>query len=82
MCIRDRGKLSFAYISDFGRVWGSQNSDWVATAGVEGRLALIFGNMPVVIYSMGIAQTFDQWSENPKAEGIGPYIRLALVNPF
>ena len=76
------GKLSFAYISDFGRVWGSQNSDWVATAGVEGRLALIFGNMPVVIYSMGIAQTFDQWSENPNAEGIGPYIRLALVNPF
>jgi len=38
--------------------------------------------MPVVIYSMGIAQTFDQWSENPNAEGIGPYIRLALVNPF
>ena len=76
------GKLSFAYISDFGRVWGSQNSDWVATAGVEGRLALIFGNMPVVIYSMGIAQTFDQWSENPNAEGIGPYVRLALVNPF
>ena len=76
------GKLSFACISDFGRVWGSQKSDWVATAGVEGRLALIFGNMPVVIYSMGIAQTFDQWSENPNAEGIGPYVRLALVNPF
>ena len=76
------GKLSFACKSDIGRVWGSQNSDWVATAGVDGRLALIFGNMPVVIYSMGIAQTFDQWFENPNAEGIGPYIRLALVNPF
>ena len=76
------GKLSFAGISDFGRVWGSQDSDWVATAGIEGRLALILGNMPVVIYSMGIAQTFDQWSENSNAKGLRPYIRLALVNPF
>ena len=76
------GKLSFSCVSDFGRVWGSQNNDWVVTAGLEVRLAIIIGNMPLLIYSAGIAQTLDQWSENPSAEGVEPYIRLALVNPF
>ena len=76
------GKLSFSCISDFGRTWGSKNDDWVITAGVEARLAVIFGNMPLFIYSMGIAQSVDDWSENPNAEGVQPYIRLALVNPF
>ena len=76
------GKLSFSCISDFGKVWGSENNDWVITAGLEARLAIIIGNMPLFIYSAGIAQTLDQWSQNPNGEGIGPYIRLALVNPF
>jgi len=76
------GKLSFSCISDFGKVWGSQNDDWIVTAGAEARLAVILGNIPFFIYSMGIAQTVEQWSENPNADGIQPYIRLALVNPF
>ena len=76
------GKLSFSLISDIGKTWGENKYDWVTTAGVESRLSVIFGNMPVLIYSVGIAQTIDQWSDNPNAEGIDPYIRLALVNPF
>ena len=76
------GKLSFSCISDFGKVWGSENNDWIITTGLEARLAIIIGNMPLFIYSAGIAQTLDQWSQNPNGEGIGPYIRLALVNPF
>ena len=28
------------------------------------------------------ANVIDQWSDNPNAKGIDPYIRLALVNPF
>ena len=76
------GKLSFLCISDFGKVWGSENNDWIITTGLEARLAIIIGNMPLFIYSAGIAQTIDQWSENPRAEGVQPYIRLALVNPF
>jgi hypothetical protein len=82
MRIVKAGKLSFSCVSDFGKVWGSQNNDWIVTAGLEARLAIIIGNMPLFIYSAGIAQTLDQWSENPSAEGIQPYIRLALVNPF
>ena len=76
------GKLSFSCISDFGKVSGSQNDNWIITAGVEARLAVVVGSMPLFIYSMGIAQTVEQWSENPNADGIQPYIRLALVNPF
>ena len=76
------GKLSFSCISDFGKVWGSENNDWVITTGLETRLAITIGNMPLFIYSAGIAQTIDRWSENPRAEGVQPYIRLALVNPF
>jgi len=76
------GKLSFSCVSDFGKVWGSPNNNWIITTGLEARLAIIIGNMPLFIYSAGIAQTIDQWSENPRAEGVQPYIRLALVNPF
>ena len=56
--------MSFSLISDIGKTWGENKYDWVTTAGLESRLSVIFGNMPVLIYSAGIAQTIDQWSDN------------------
>ena len=76
------GKLSLSIISDYGKVWGSNNDEWIITAGIEARASLLIGNLPLLVYSLGIAQTIDGWSDNPNAKGVDPYIRLALVNPF
>ena len=76
------GKLSLSIISDYGKVWGSNNDEWIITAGIESRASLLIGNLPLLVYSLGIAQTIDGWSDNPNAKGVDPYFRLALVNPF
>jgi hypothetical protein len=76
------GKISFSIISDYGKVWGSENEDWVVTAGIESRISLLIGNFPLLVYSAGIAQTSNDWSKNPDAKNVDPYFRLALVNPF
>ena len=69
-------------ISDYGKVWGSKNENWVVTAGIESRISLLIGNFPLLVYSAGIAQTTNDWSKNPDAKNVDPYFRLALVNPF
>ena len=76
------GKISFSIISDYGKVWGSENEDWVITTGVESRISLLIGNFPLLVYSAGISQTTDDWSKNPNVKNVDPYFRLALVNPF
>ena len=76
------GKISFSLISDYGKVWESNNDDWIITAGIECRFSLLIGNLPLLVYSAGIAQKTDEWSDNPEAKGVDPYFRLALVNPF
>lgn len=76
------GKISFSMISDYGKVWGSENENWVVTAGIESRISLLIGNFPLLVYSAGIAQTTNDWSKNPDAKNVDPYFRLALVNPF
>ena len=76
------GKISFSVISDYGKVWGSDYDDWIVTAGVESRISLMLGNFPLLVYSAGLAQTTDEWSNGKSFNDIEPYYRLALVNPF
>ena len=74
--------MSLSIISDYGKVWNSNNDEWIITAGIESRASLLIGDLPLLVYSLGIAQTIDGWSDNPNAKRVDPYIRLALVNPF
>ena len=42
----------------------------------------MLGNFPLLVYSAGLAQTTDEWSNGKSFNDIEPYYRLALVNPF
>ena len=73
------GRLSGAFISDFGKVWGGNDENWVTTTGAEIRFSLLVGDVPFFIYGFGWAQTPEDW-----VNGIGPkpYFRMSLISPF
>jgi hypothetical protein len=75
------GSPTFALISDFGNAWTSQENeqDFIVTTGYEFRLALNFANVPLLIFSYGIAQEKSMWSDGIYPE---PYFQMTLINPF
>jgi Tol biopolymer transport system component len=75
------GSLSGALLSDYGNAWtaGEPAGQWVVTAGYELKLALQMEKIPLLIFSLGKAQTWDEWQNN---EDPTSYARLVLINPF
>lgn len=79
------GEITGAIFSDFGNAWysGESPDDFVATAGIETKIAVNIGDTPLCFIAAGYAQTLDEWNEQSFDE-LAPrlYVRLALVNPF
>ena len=77
------GQLSGAFISDFGKVWGGDDEDWITTTGAEFRFSLLIGNAPFLIYGFGWAQAPEDWNDG-KGRWVGPkpYFRMTLISPF
>ncbi len=77
------GQLSGAFISDFGKVWGGDDEDWITTTGAEFRFSLLIGNTPFLIYGFGWAQAPEDWNDG-KGRWVGPkpYFRMTLISPF
>lgn len=75
------GSVTGALISDFGNVWneGEQMQDWIFTAGYEIKFAIKAGNLPLINFALGEAQTIESWKEQDNPQ---QYFRLALINPF
>ena len=75
------GNVSGALISDIGNAWYTEQDmeDWIITAGAELKLGLRIGDMPLFYYSIGYAQTLDNWMDENEPE---LYIQCSLINPF
>tara|TARA_B100001175_G_C19395550_1_gene583632 strand:- start:192 stop:887 length:696 start_codon:yes stop_codon:yes gene_type:complete len=75
------GSPTVALISDFGNAWTNQidEKDIILTTGYEFRMAFNFANVPILIFSYGLAQEQSMWSDGIDPE---PYFQMTLVNPF
>lgn len=75
------GSLTGALLSDFGNAWesGQTLQDWIITSGYEIKLALQVKEIPLLIFSVGQAQSITDWQTGQAPQS---YVRLALINPF
>ena len=82
------GQPTIALISDIGTAWDSKltYNSFIKTSGVEFRFALTFSNMPLFIFSYGLAQENKKWAEslkfNDQTQLPEPYFQWTLINPF
>ena len=77
------GMPSIVLFSDFGNAWENNfnSENTIITSGLELRLSFNLISEPIFIFSYGLAQEIDMWTEKdfqiPK-----PYLQLSLINPF
>ena len=77
------GMPSIVLFSDFGNAWeNSFNSEnTIITSGLELRLSFNLLSEPIFIFSYGLAQEIDMWTEKD-FQIPEPYLQLSLINPF
>lgn len=90
------GRPTIALISDFGNAWkqGQKKDSIVITTGVEIRFSFSLGDLSVLIFTYGWAQSPESWgidlnkfsqninSKENSSIGPVPYLQLTLINPF
>ena len=90
------GHPTLALISDFGNAWeqGQEKNNIVITAGAELKFSFSLGDISMLIFTYGWAQSPESWghdlnnfsqnfnSKESLSIGPKPYLRLSLINPF
>ena len=77
------GMPSIVLFSDFGNAWENNfnSENTIITSGLELRLSFNLISEPIFIFSYGLAQEIDMWTEKD-FQIPEPYLQLSLINPF
>ncbi len=77
------GMPSIVLFSDFGNAWENNfnSENTIITSGLELRLSFNLLSEPIFIFSYGLAQEIDMWTEKD-FQIPEPYLQLSLINPF
>ena len=75
------GMPTFAFITDIGNAWqpSRKTENMIITNGIEFRFSINIDNIPIFIFSYGLAQEIKDWDKGTQPN---PYLQLTLINPF